>query len=331
MKIVKMLSVTVIASILIMSQAQIGAPVESLETSMQKHQPLKTVLGYFVGEDFKFEFEERGGWVYSVSAEGPLSDTNIPIAADLIGYASGYNEGISDPVQTFFETRIGELVGQGEVPLAVEQYMLRVEVLNEVLPYDVKLKLELAELDATLFPTTKHVLGPADAKHVIREFSDLQCPFCARFSNSALPLIKERLLTRGDVRFEFHHFPLVSIHPNAFPAAEATECVTAANNPEAFWAYHDALFARQQAWSNLGESTPYFIRLAQDVGLSVVGVEQCMADRQFSADVQASFDAATRLGIRGTPTVYVNGFKVADFNNIDGYLGLIDLSEKFSE
>ena len=331
MKYIKKLAVTVIATILMITQAQIGAPAENLEASMQEHQPLKTVLGYFAGEDFKFEFEERGGWVYSVSAEGPLSDINIPIAADLIGYASGYDDGISSPVKTFFETRIGELVGQGEVPLAVEQYMLRVEVLNEAVPYNVKLKLELAELDTSLFPATRHVLGPADARHVIREFSDFQCPFCARFNNSALPQIKEQLLTRGDVRFEFHHFPLVSIHPNAFPSAEAAECVTAANNPEAFWDYHDALFARQQAWSNLGESTAYFIRLAQDVGLSIDGVEQCMSDRQFAADVQASFDAATRLGIRGTPTVYVNGFKVADFNNIDGYLGLIDLSEKFSE
>lgn len=311
--------------------AQIGEPVEVLEASMAEYQPLKTVLGYFMGDNFKFDVTKRGGVLYSVSAAGPLNEKNIPIAADLIGYASGYGEGMAEPVAEFFSTRIGELSGQGEVPLGVEQYFLTVNVTGEAAPYEVSMKLELVELDSALFPAGKHVIGPADAKHVIREFSDLQCPFCARFSNSALPLIKERLLSRGDVRFEFHHFPLVSIHANAFSAAEASECITAANGAEAFWSFHDALFARQQAWSNIGESTSYFLRLAQDVGLSTEGVEQCLNERQFADEVQAAYDTAGQLGIRGTPTVYVNGFKVGDFNDVEGYIALIELSEKFAE
>ena len=54
------------------------------------------------------------------------------------------------------------------------------------------------------------------------------------------------------MRFEYHYLPLTSIHANAQLAAEAAECVTAANTPPDFWTYHDALFARQQAWSDLG-------------------------------------------------------------------------------
>ncbi len=311
--------------------AQIGQPASELESALAAYQPLKTVMGYFLGQDFSFEVEERGGVAFTVSGEGPLNETNIPIAADIIGYASGYGDGIANPVREFFETRIGELAGQGEVPLAVEQYFLRVEVTGEAAPYEIKFKLELVELDTTLFPVATHVLGPADAKHVIREFSDFQCPFCARFATGIFPELKETLLARNDVRFEFHHFPLITIHPNAFPAAEASECVVAENNAEAFWTFHDALFLRLQAWEALPDATDYFVRLAQDIGLETASMATCLAERQFSDLVQTAYDAGVELGIRGTPTVYVNGFKVANFNEIEEYFNLIELSEKFAD
>lgn len=321
----------IISCMLSLALAQIGEPIEQLELSLDKYKPLKTVMGYFAGKDFRFELEERGGLLFKVTAKGPLTETNIPLASDLIGYASGYGEAMAGPVKTFFDERIGELADQGQIPLGVEQYSLTIAVTGAEAPFMVEFSLELSELDVSLFPVAHHTLGPADARHVIREFSDFQCPFCARFVSTALKGIKEDILLRGDVRFEFHHFPLVSIHPNAFPAAEATECVVAANGAEAFWPYHDSLFLRQQAWSGLSDSSAYFIRLAQDIGLNTEAMAQCLAERSFSETVQTAYDAALQLGIRGTPTVYVNGYKVGDYGNLESYLLLLELSEKFSD
>jgi hypothetical protein len=106
------------------------------------------------------------------------------------------------------------------------------------------------------FLPARHAIGPADARYVIREFSDLQCPFCARFAEQVFPAIEATLLARGDVRFEYHHLVLGGRFANSGLAAEATECVADANPDDAtaFWTYLDALFERQQAWSALGGS-----------------------------------------------------------------------------
>src|SRR5690606_34118914 len=109
-----------------------------------------------------------------------------------------------------------------------------------------------------LFGPAAHALGPADATYVVREFTDLQCPFCARFAEQGMPVVRQ-LLERGDVRFEVHHFPLKSIHPNATVAAEASECVAdearsaggAQAGEDAFWTFTDALYAQQQRWAQL--------------------------------------------------------------------------------
>lgn len=312
--------------------AQIGKPVDDLIAKLENHRIIKTVLGYATTTDFSISFDERNGAVFKVTGEGDLTEENIELAGDLIGAASGYDDGIGEPVKEFLRTRIGELAGQGEVDLAVEQYILSMDVTGEAAPYTANMTLSLAQTPLELFPAAKHSLGPADAKYVIREFSDFQCPFCARFVAGPLEMIKADLLSRGDVRFEFHHFPLVSIHPNAFPAAEASECVTAANTPEAFWLYHDALFARQQAWQALPDPSEYFVRLAEDIGLSSEGVAQCIADRNFAIEVDEAYNTAGDvLRISGTPTVFVNGYRVANFNDPNSYLSLIELIDTFDE
>ena len=311
--------------------AQIGQPVDSLLSQLSAHKVVKTILGYSTINNFSFKLEERSGVVYALTGEGSLDETNINFSGDLIGAASGYGEGLATPVKDFFTNRIGELSGKGEVSLGVEQYTFLVDVSGDAAPYMLRFSLSLAELSAELFPASKHSLGPADAKYVIREFSDFQCPYCARFAIDAFPQIKEALLSRGDVRFEYHHFPLISIHPNAFPAAEASECITAANTPDAFWTYHDALFERQQAWQGLSEPTDYFIRLAQDLGLETEGVETCLADRTYAVEIDDAYQAAgNTLQIGGTPTLFVNGYRVSNYGDMAVYQQLIDFVDKFS-
>ncbi len=314
-----------------LSFAAVGDEPETILAGLEPGSVVQNPDGSYQAGGFRFAFEERGGLVYRVDAEGTLDEAGTGFAASLIGAATGYGQGIAQPVADFLRERSGELAGQGRVRLPVEEYALELEVSGEA-PYALSLSVMFDEVPEEAFPAARHTLGPDDARYVIREFSDFQCPFCARYAQEVLPGLKAELLERGDVRFEYHHFPLSSIHPNAQPAAEAAECVSAANSPEAFWRYHDALFERQQAWSGLGDPHPYFVRLAADIGLGTEGVAACLENRDFAPEVsEAARVAGQDLGLRGTPTVFVNGYRIADPGDLSRYERAMELSERFAE
>ena len=319
--------------------AQIGLPPENTLQALGT-QVTEEGDAYRAG-DARFTLETRGGALYEVSGETALTEAGIQSLATLVGAATGYGESIATPLAEFLGARAGELVGQGPVKLAVQAYELTLDVSGEAVSggavsggdasgLQTTFSLALQEVSGDLFPAATHTLGPADATYVIREFSDFQCPFCAQYATQVLPGLKETLLARGDVRFEYHHFPLSSLHANAVPAAEAAECVTAANDPDAFWTYHDALFERQRAWEGLGDPAPYFVRLAEDVGLETDGLEACIENRTYADEVEAAYQAAVSLGLRGTPSVFVNGFRVENFSDPASYARAFDLIDAFS-
>ncbi|MEX2543381.1 MAG: thioredoxin domain-containing protein [Trueperaceae bacterium] len=312
--------------------AAVGEPAEDLLADIADYNPSLSQDGsYRAAQDFTFRLELRGGLVYRLSGEGVLSDENVVFLADLIAAGTGYGDTIAEPVGTFLATRSADLAGRGEVAVGVEEYRLGLDVTGDNDRLAISFDLTLQEFPAELFPETRHSIGPADARFVIREFSDFQCPFCANFAGQALPMIEQRLLERGDVRFEFHHFPLDSIHANAIPAALAAECVTDANSDEDFWAFHDALFERQRAWQALNEPQPYFIQLAGEIGLSTEGAAACLDEGRFQDRVQESYDlAAGALRLTGTPSVFLNGYKIQDFLDPQAYLELIELIDAFT-
>ena len=91
------------------------------------------------------------------------------------------------------------------------------------------------------------IIGNPNAPITIVEFSDFQCPFCARFHVETLPLIMNEYINEGQVKLVFRDFPIQSIHPNALPASVASEC---ANEQGKFKEMHDMLFENQNEWSN---------------------------------------------------------------------------------
>ena len=138
--------------------------------------------------------------------------------------------------------------------------------------------------------------GPKDAPVVLIKFSDFQCPYCALASAN----MKEFTADRDDVLYVYKHFPLVSIHPEAEPAARAT---WAAAQQDQFWRYHDGLFAFQD---KLGED--YYVELAEQIGLDI---EQFNRDRnspEAKAAVAKDADLSQELGLRGTPSFLMTNF-----------------------
>ncbi len=334
-----LVALTALALLPTLASAQIGNEPSSVLERLADFAPQTTDAEhtFTAAADFTFSVHEVNGVAVGVSGAGPLNDANMRFLGALVGAASGYGEGISGPVADFFRSRSADLMDQGEVPIEVVEYLMHVTVTpgSDDEPATVAIRFEPDVVDEALFGPPAHVLGPADARYVVREFTDLQCPFCAQFLEQGMPVV-EALLERGDVRFEVFHFPLKSIHPNAAAAAEAAECVAseaaeqdgAEAGEAAFWTFHDALFVNQARWANLADPVNMFVTIATEAGVPAGGMGLCVRSGKFTDLVEASYQNAVQdLRLTGTPTVFLGGLKVGDYSDMEEYLRLMRLAD----
>ena len=158
--------------------------------------------------------------------------------------------------------------------------------------------------------------GSIDAKVVIVEFSDFQCPFCAKAAPT-VTLLKE---TYGDkILFVYRDFPISSIHPEAGKAAESAQC---AFEQDRFWEYHDLLFEKQQEWAGLG--TPKFKEYAAGIGLNASKFNDCLDSGRYGSEVEADLQEGTHFGVTGTPTFFINDKIVVGAQPFSVFQGIID-------
>ena len=160
------------------------------------------------------------------------------------------------------------------------------------------------------------VRGNPDAPITIIEFSDFQCPFCARFHVQTLPSILEEYIDTGKVNLVYRDFPIQSIHPNALPAAVAAEC---ANEQGKYWQYHDTLFERQNSWSKLdtGSVISTFSQYATDIGLEQQQFDSCLGSGKYLQEVQQDLNDGRTYDITGTPGFFIGNDDIG-FVKIDG-------------
>lgn len=334
-----LVSLAVVVAAPFVASAQIGEEPQTVLAGLADYAPqaAETEDSYVAASDFTFSVHHVEEVTVGVSGTGPLNDANMRFLGALVGAATGYGEGISGPVADFFRSRSTDLAGQGELPIEVVEYLMYVTVEpgEEDEAATVAIRFEPDVIDEALFGAPAHVLGPDDARYVVREFTDLQCPFCAMFVEQGMPVVNE-LLERGDVRFEVFHFPLKSIHPNATAAAEATECVASEAAQQdgeeageaAFWTFHDALFANQSRWASLGDPVNMFVTIATEAGVPAGGLGLCVRSGSFTDVVEASYQNAVQdLRLTGTPSVFLDGLKVGDYADIEDYLRLMRLSD----
>jgi protein-disulfide isomerase len=137
----------------------------------------------------------------------------------------------------------------------------------------------------------RHVYGAPDAPTTIVEYGDFQCPYCG----AAAPVLREVIDgAAGQVRLVFRHFPLFTKHPYALTAALAAEA-----SGDRFWPMHDLLFAHQSQLSD-----PDLERYAAEIGAGPVTGE---AAQPFRPAVEADYRSGGELGVRGTPTLFIDG------------------------
>jgi protein-disulfide isomerase len=154
--------------------------------------------------------------------------------------------------------------------------------------------------------------GPASAPITVVEFSDYQCPFCAR----VVPTLSKIRQTYGDkVRVVFKDFPLPN-HAEAPKAAEAAHC---AGEQGKYWEMHDRLFANQRA---LG--VPALKQAAAGLGLDAAKFDQCLDSGKHAAAIAEDMKQGEALGVQSTPTVYINGRAILGAQPFEVFQMVID-------
>lgn len=148
------------------------------------------------------------------------------------------------------------------------------------------------------------VVGPTDAKAVVRIFGDFQCPACGAAEEG---LLYARQAYGAKVRFVWDDFPLTQIHSNAFGAAVAARC---AEDQGKFWEYHDALYRYQLAWSSLANPSSAFTEYAKEFRVDEGRFSSCLSNQTNRNKIQDDMNEGNANGVDSTPTFFVNTKKL---------------------
>jgi protein-disulfide isomerase len=173
--------------------------------------------------------------------------------------------------------------------------------------------------DAKVVQEDDHVRGNRNAKVVLIEYGDLQCPACGSY----YPVIKSlEEKFKDDVAFVFRHFPLISIHPNAFSASRAAE---AAGNQGKFWEMHDKLFETQNSWGQVATNQQsLFEAYATDLDLNLEQFRTDYASSQVADRINRDIASAKEFDARSTPTFVLNGKKIDNPNGQEEFAKLLE-------
>ena len=159
------------------------------------------------------------------------------------------------------------------------------------------------------------VKGDANAPITIVEFSDFECPFCARFYSQTYKQLETEYIDTGKVKLVFRDFPL-GFHQNAQKASEAAEC---ADDQGKFWEMHDAIFENQQSLS-----ISSLKQWAGQIGLDTGEFNSCLDSGKHSEEVQSDFREGATYGVSGTPSFFINGIQLVGAQPFSAFKQIID-------
>lgn len=174
-----------------------------------------------------------------------------------------------------------------------------------------------AALNSALVRDDSPTLGAADAKVTLIEFVDPECESCAAFGPVIKKLINEY---DGKLRFVLRYMPL---HPNSVPAGNFME---AAGEQGKYWQAQELLFQRQSEWGERHgapanapkpDVPALFEKYAIDLGLDVAAVKAAMSQNKFGSKFERDRRDGQTLGVRQTPTLFVNGRRLTRLSEAD--------------
>jgi len=135
--------------------------------------------------------------------------------------------------------------------------------------------------------------GKADAIVTMIEYSDYQCPYCAKIYREVMPTLVREYIDTGKLKFVMRENPLVSIHPNAMGAAMAAMC---AGEQDKYFEMHDLMFDNQRKLGIDNLKT-----LAGTIGMDATMFYECLDSKKYQKEISDDIASAAKLGARGTP------------------------------
>lgn len=174
----------------------------------------------------------------------------------------------------------------------------------------VKILLEAPKVDVSVDDDPS--MGSKNAPVTIVEFTDYQCPFCAK----ARPTVKQLIAEYGDkVYYVLRDYPL-DFHPNAKKAAEAAQC---AGDQGKYWEYSDMI------WANQGTIDPANLKkFAADLKLDTKKFDACLDTGKYTAEVEKDFADGNKAGVSGTPSFFINGTPIFGAHPLEKFKELVD-------
>ncbi|WP_027893276.1 DsbA family protein [Calidithermus chliarophilus] len=279
------------ALLLGLAQAQITYPVEQFAKALE----VRAAGSSWAYGSARVQVQSLGKRLYKVSYQGPAGDPGR--AGEVLAAALG-NPQIRQAFADYVKANAGSLKGRGPVSVKVaDGFDFRLELASN-------LSFALAPLERHDFGQDRYLLGTKGP--VIRVFSDFECPFCRRFAFEVMPELVRAYVRKGQARVSYRHFPLVEIHPRATQAAQGSECAAQQGK---FLLYHDLLFVRGLEVRER----------AEELGLDLRRFERCLADPATLQVVEEERRQALRLGLQGTPTVFVGPFQLPNAFDLEAY------------
>jgi len=152
--------------------------------------------------------------------------------------------------------------------------------------------------------------GNPKAAVQITEFLDFQCPACALGAKQ----IKEYMEQNPDKFYvQLKYFPL-RMHEHAYTAARYAQCSARQGK---FWPFHDLAFERQDDWKKLTVAEPAFREMVREIGLDIPALNVCLQDETVNEAILADKDEGRELGVRSTPTYFINGKMIVGYKELD--------------
>lgn len=210
-----------------------------------------------------------------------------------------------------YKERITQFLENQKKQEAVQKYLASATKSSPVEVYFKKPEMERVKVELGDAP----IIGKKDAKIQVIAFSDFQCPYCSRGADVTHEIEKKY---GSKVMVAFKHYPL-PFHQQALPAAEISMCVKKLGNDSKFWKFHDITFKKQDKMD-----VDTLLANAKEAGVDQAKTKECFEKGEFKAAVKADMDYGNKLGVRSTPTFFVNGQLVAGALPIEQFSEMID-------
>jgi hypothetical protein len=161
-----------------------------------------------------------------------------------------------------------------------------------------------------------HILGKVDAPNTLIDYASFTCPHCANFYIAVMPTLRKEWIDTGKLRLIHRHFPSDLV---ATRASQLTECAP----PDKFFVIADRLFRKQVDWLSVGDPEVEMVKVLADQGVTPEDAQACFANDRLLDKVLADVQSGQTLGVRFTPTLFINEENYANPGTADAISAIL--------